>query len=128
MVPGVHERGPRSLSPALLTAAVLLVAAVSPASADPRDLARVVYEFAVTGYCGLTDAAVEAGFRAELAALTARGGFDAETARRQRLDGWIAAEREWRNRGLGGNRAWCAGEGADAARRFQAIAGGRLQP
>src|SRR3546814_9565585 len=84
-------------------------------------------EFAVTGYCGLQDAAVEAGYHAEVAALTARHGFDAEAARRQRLRGWVAAEDEWRNRGLGGNRAWCAGEGATHARHFQAIARGDLQ-
>src|SRR3546814_9113705 len=74
------------------------------------------------------DAAVEAGYHAEVAALTARHGFDAEAARRQRLRGWVAAEDEWRNRGLGGNRAWCAGEGATHARHFQAIARGDLQP
>src|SRR3546814_12758507 len=85
-------------------------------------------EFAVTGYCGLQDAAVEAGYHAEVAALTARHGFDAEAARRQRLRGWVAAEDEWRNRGLGGNRAWCAGEGPPHARHFQAIARGVLQP
>ena len=96
--------------------------------AGERDLARVVYEFAVTGYCGMTDPAVEAGFRAELAAETARAGLDDEAARRERIRGWVAADNEWHNRGLGGNRAWCASEGAEAARHFKAIAGGRRQP
>ena len=128
MVPGVHERDLRLLLTAPLVAAQLLVSAATAAPEGERDLTRVVYEFAVTGFCGRLDPAVEAGFRAELAAVTARGGFDAESARRLRLRGWIAAEEEWRNRGLGGNRAWCAGEGAAAARHFQAIARGELQP
>jgi hypothetical protein len=128
MVPSVHERAISWSPRAALAAAVLLCILPFPVLAEPRDLARVVYEFAVTGYCGLAGPAVEAGFHAELAALTARGRFDAESARHQRINGWVAAEREWRNRGLGGNRAWCAGEGAAAASRFQAIAEGRLQP
>src|SRR3546814_2478276 len=85
-------------------------------------------EFAVTGYCGLQDAAVEAGYHDEVAALTARHGFDAEAARRQRLRGWVAAEEEWRNRGLGGNRAWCDGAGGTHALHFQAIARRDPQP
>src|SRR3546814_18892279 len=87
-----------------LAAAVLWIGAPLAAAEEERTLSRVVFEFAVTGYCGLQDAAVEAGYHAEVAALTARHGFDAEAARRQRLRGWVAAEAEWRNRGLGGDR------------------------
>jgi hypothetical protein len=105
-----------------------MLSATSQAAAAERDLTRVVYEFAVTSYCGTLDPAVEAGFQVELAAVTERGGLDSETARAQRIRGWVEAEREWRNRGLGGNRAWCAGEGVEAARHFQAIARGEQQP
>jgi len=128
MVPAVHERKRNLSSMASLAVAGLLTCAASAAGEEERSLTRAVYEFAVTSYCGTLDPAVEAGFRAELAALTARGGLDAESARRQRIDGWIAAEQEWRNRGLGGQRAWCAGEGVAAARHFQAIARGEQQP
>lgn len=128
MVPGVHERELRRWIAAAAGAIGLTAAACLAAGAEERTLTRAVYEFAVTGYCGLTDAAVDAGFRAEVAALTARGGLDAEDARRQRIRGWIAAEEEWRNRGLGGNRAWCAEEGVAAARHFRAIASGEAQP
>lgn len=125
MVPEVHERTrSRRLTAPLtagLTAGLLAVAAAAVANEEPRDLTAAVYDFAVAGYCGLAGPAVEAGFHAEVAALTARDGLDAEAARRQRIRGWIAAEEEWRNRGLGGNRAWCAGEGAEAARHFRAI-------
>lgn len=127
MVPGVHERDSRRWIAAAAGAAGLLAFALA-AGAEERSLTRAVYEFAVTGYCGLQDAAVDAGFRAEAAALTARGGLGTEEARRQRIRGWIAAEEEWRNRGLGGNRAWCAEEGTMAARHFRAIASGEAQP
>lgn len=127
MVPDVHERELRRWIAAAAGAAGLMAAALA-AGAEERTLTRAVYEFAVTGYCGLQDPAVDAGFRAEAAALTARGGLEPEDARRQRLRGWVAAEEEWRNRGLGGNRAWCAEEGAAAARHFRAIAHGEAQP
>lgn len=123
MVPGVYERGLRSLRAAALAAACLAPALAFASSAAARGLADVVYEFAVTGYCGTQTPAVEAGFRKELARLTAASGVDAETARRQRIKGWVAAENEWRNRGLGGQRAWCAEEGEPAARHFRSIAG-----
>jgi hypothetical protein len=128
MVPAVHEQAPSRHPRTWLFALPLLALAAGPAAAEPRGVARVVYEFAVTSYCGLLDPAVERGYRAEVAAATARAGLDPETARRQRIQGWIEAEREWRNRGLGGNRAWCADEGAAAADHFQAIAEGRRQP
>ncbi|GAB4361314.1 MAG: hypothetical protein Kow00114_15760 [Kiloniellaceae bacterium] len=122
MVPGVYEWGRRSLRASALAAACLVPALAFAAPAAARGLADVVYEFAVTGYCGSQTPEVEAGFRKELARLTAASGVDAETARRQRIQGWIAAENEWRNRGLGGQRAWCAAEGDPAARHFRSIA------
>lgn len=127
MVPGVHKRDHRRWIAAAAGTASLLAVAFA-AGAEERTLARAVYDFAVTGYCGLQDEAVDAGFKAEAAALTARGRLDAEAARRQRIRGWVAAEEEWRNRGLGGNRAWCAEEGIAAARYFRAIAYGQAQP
>ncbi|WP_340119035.1 hypothetical protein [Pelagibius sp. 7325] len=123
MVPGVYEWGLRCGRVVLLAGACIVLASASSSFAEARGLADVVYEFAVTNYCGTLTPAVEAGFRKELAQITAAGGFDDETARQQRIQGWIAAEREWRNRGLGGQRAWCADEGQQAARHFRAIAG-----
>ena len=128
MVPEVYKWGSK-LHPAVLLAGLAAVqGAPFAASAEERGLTRIVYEFAVTSYCGTLDPEVEAGFRAELAAVTERGGFDAETARRQRIRGWVAADEEWRNRGLGGFRAWCRSEGVAAARRFRAIARGERRP
>jgi len=128
MVPAVHEQGTPRQYLGVLFASVLLLSAPTAAAQEERGVTRVVYEFAVTSYCGTLDEAVTAGYRAEIAAVTRRGGIDAETARRQRIQGWIDAEAEWRNRGLGGQRAWCADEGVAAARHFQAIAHGRQQP
>src|SRR3546814_8712211 len=67
MVPDVHEREIRLLLIAPLAAAVLWIGAPLAAAEEERTLARVVYEFAVTGYCGLQDAAVAAGYQAEVA-------------------------------------------------------------
>jgi len=128
MGPEVYIRGPAACWRSLAAALLLCLAPGLRAGAEERGLAQVVYEFAVTGYCGTLDPEVEAGFRRELAALTARGGFDEEAARRQRIHGWVRAEEEWRNRGLGGQRAWCRSEGVPAARHFQAIARGERQP
>lgn len=128
MVPEVYKWGPQLHLVVLLTGLAAVQGAAGAAAAEERGLTRIVYEFAVTSYCGTLDPEVEAGFRAELAAVTQRGGFDAETARRQRIRGWVAADEEWRNRGLGGFRAWCRDEGVAAARRFQAIARGERRP
>jgi hypothetical protein len=128
MVPAVYKWGFLRHLPASAFAGGVLLCATCAASGEERSLTRAVYEFAVTSYCGTSTPEVEAGFHTEVAALTERGGFDAETARRLRIRGWVEAELEWRNRGLGGNRAWCESEGVAAARHFQAIARGQQQP
>lgn len=128
MVPEVHERGLLRQLLTVLFASVLLAPVSMAAAEEERGVTRVVYEFAVTSYCGTLDEAVTAGYHAEIAAVTQRSGIDSETARRQRIQGWVEAENEWRNRGLGGHRAWCADEGVAAARHFQAIARGQQQP
>lgn len=128
MVPEVYVRGTATT---LRIAAAGILLALVPAVAAPaaeRSLTLVVYDYAVTSYCGVLTPAVEAGFQKELAVLTARGGIDPETARRLRIRGWVLADEEWRNRGLGGQRAWCREEGQAAARHFRAIADGSQQP
>lgn len=128
MVPEVYLcRTPGAIL-SVFVAAGLLFSSGPAAAEEARSLSRVVYEFAVTSYCGTHDREVDRGFRAEVAALTERGGFDEESAKRQRIRGWVEAEEEWRNRGLGGFRAWCRSEGQAATRHFQAIARGERQP
>lgn len=123
-------RGPQWLSclEFLCFAGVAGLIAAGSAGAGDRDLTRVVYDYAVTSYCGTLDLEVERGFRDELAAETRRSGLDAEGARKQRIKGWVAAENEWSNRGLGGFRAWCRDEGVSASGHFRAIARGEKEP
>ena len=96
-----------------------------PTVADTRSPRHIVYDYAVTSYCGLLTPEVEEGFRRELAAVTEESGLTAEQAKELRIAGWVDADREWSNRGLGGFRAWCASDGAEAAARFQGVMRGR---
>jgi len=104
-----------------LLASIAVLGATVGAAGEPRSVRDVVYDYAVTSYCGVLTPEVEVGFRIELAEMTARQGLSAAQAKAQRIAGWIAADMEWSNRGLGGFRAWCQGEGLDAARHFQNI-------
>jgi hypothetical protein len=88
-------------------------------------LSAIVYDYGVTSYCGLLTPALEEGFKRALARETARRALSPEAARAERIKGWVAADREWSNRGLGGFRAWCAEDGPPAVARFQAVIEGR---
>lgn len=98
------------------------------AGAQERDLTRVVYDYAVTSYCGTLDREVERGFRRELAEQTRRSGLNEAAARQQRIKGWVMADEEWRNRGLGGHKAWCRDEGVTASNHFKDISKGKKEP
>ena len=99
-----------------------LAAAGSLADQGERTLRQAVYDYAVTSYCGLLTAEVEFGFQRELASLTEASGLSEAEAKAERIAGWVDADREWSNRGLGGFRAWCREDGIPAAKRFLAIA------
>lgn len=113
-----------SMNGRLAKAACLSVAfsgaALAPGLADEtsRTLRQVVYDYAVTSYCGLLTPEVEFGFQRELATVTEASGLSAEEAKALRIAGWVDADREWSNRGLGGFRAWCEDDGLMAAQRF----------
>lgn len=98
-----------------------LTAAQGLAGEGERTLRQVVYDYAVTSYCGLLTAEVEFGFQRELASVTEQSGLSEAAAKAERIAGWVDADREWSNRGLGGNRAWCREDGIPAARRFLAF-------
>ncbi len=107
--------------------AVLLLALAGPAAGATdawvkpvlRDaLERAIYDYEVAGYCGLAGPAVEAGLAAIVARLRREAGLDAAALDRARAQAWKAARWEWENRGLGGFRAWCRGEGRAAAARL----------
>ena len=76
-----------------------------------NNLVEAVYFFEVTIYCGLATGAVIKGYH------------DLENDFRQTHN--LTSEdvdAEWQNRGLGGFRAWCAGEGREAAKALSSFA------
>jgi len=114
---------PRDLRPGLraLVAALLLSLWPEAGRASGRTLSEATYDFAVTSYCGTLTPEVEAGYKREIASLTESLNLNADEARAQRIAGWVAADLEWSNRGLGGYRAWCQGEAVKAADWFLRI-------
>ncbi len=58
----------------------------------------------------------------ELTSLTEQSGLTEAEAKAERIAGWVDADHELSNRGLGGIRAWCKEDGLLAARRFLAFA------
>jgi len=117
---GALDHAPPCL--AFLVGLALALTLPAPLSGEPRSLRSVVYDYAVTSYCGLLTPEVDYGFKRELEDLTASLGLDEVDAREQRIAGWVDADLEWGNRGLGGFRAWCETEGVTAAERFVAVA------
>ena len=110
-----------------------LALAARPLAADhegeqARSLRQVVYDLGVTSYCNLLTPEVEAGYHREIALLTERAGLNEADAKALRIAGWVDADREWSNRGLGGFRAWCETDGLAAARHFLAIMRGPARP
>ena len=114
---------PRRALPRVLAVACALSLAPS-ALAGARSPRHIVYDYAVTSYCGLLTPEVEHGFKQELAAVTEESGLTPDEAKELRIAGWVDADREWSNRGLGGFRAWCASDGAAAAKRFRGVTHG----
>ncbi len=112
----------------VLTALAALPLAGAHEGEDRRTLRHVVYDLGVTSYCGLLTPEVEAGYHREIAMLTARAGLNEADAKALRIAGWVDADLEWSNRGLGGFRAWCESDGVAAARHFLAIVRAPAQP
>ena len=65
-------------------ALALLLGCVPPAAADARSPRHIVYDYAVTSYCGLLTPEVEYGFQQELAAVTEESGLTPEAAKASR--------------------------------------------
>jgi hypothetical protein len=72
----------------------------------------------VAAHCGLASAPVREAYLSARAREGRRSGLHEDVLRRLRIDAIVAAEREYQNRGLGGHRAWCAGEARDGVRRL----------
>ena len=69
-----------------LLLAGMVLASVAQA-AEPRTLRHVVYDLAVTSYCGLLTPEVQAGYDLEIAELTAHSGLSEEAAKSLRIAG-----------------------------------------
>ena len=86
------------------------------------NLAEVVYFFEMTIYCGLATAAVIKGYHRLENDFRQTHNLTSEEMDKQRGKGWNLAHAEWQNRGLGGFRAWCAGEGRETAKALSSFA------
>ncbi|MEK9786225.1 MAG: hypothetical protein VW546_09480 [Gammaproteobacteria bacterium] len=85
-------------------------------------LVQAVYDLEVAAYCGLVSDDVIKGYRVVHAQIVHDGGLSDGEVDQARSEAWQAAHAEWQNRGLGGFRAWCAGEGHIAAESLRAYA------
>ena len=85
------------------------------------NLAEAVYFFEATLYCGLATDAVIRGYRHLENGFRQTHNLTSEEVDKQRGKGWSLAHAEWQNRGLGGFRAWCAGEGREAAKALSSF-------
>ncbi len=116
--PGVSGLG------VILIIALMLPAAVgaAPHHGSGQSYFQLHYDYEVAGICGLLSLASERGFERERPLAAVRSGLDEAALRRLRILAYAAAAREWSNRGLGGNRAWCQGEGQAAAAKLKSLA------
>ncbi len=105
---------------------ILLGLAIVPER--PRNPTDIVYGYGVTSSCATLSPEVDFGFRREPKAVAARFDLSEADAMATRIEGWVAADAKWSNRGLGGYRAWCATGDVAAAQRFLDIARGRIEP
>jgi len=113
----------RRAASCIIAAALSLMPAASLADGNVPGWNKLVYLFyriEVTNYCGLTTAAVIAGFQRRRDHLLATHALAAPLIDSARAEAWRLAHKEWDNRGLGGFRGWCR---KDAARYANELAG-----
>lgn len=103
----------------------LLLAAAPAVAKSPVDLWRayvqLVYDYEVAGQCGLIGPRLTAAFLERRVTGGFGTGLGAGGLKRLRLAAIVAADREYDNRGLGGYRPWCLGEGVAGVRRILRI-------
>jgi len=105
--------------PAALPAAALMALVAAPAAGAPgHAYYRLTYDYEVAAQCGLASAAVHDAYLAARAREGERTGLDDQALKALRIRAIVDAEREYHDRGLGGHRAWCAGEARDGVGRL----------
>jgi hypothetical protein len=95
-----------------IAAALLLLAGCTADGAESRRrVVALYYAAGVATYCsGLTDRAAN-GLKRAVQRELASSPLDTAELAAARDAGYIAADYEWSNRGLGGFRRWCLSEG-----------------
>lgn len=92
-------------------AVILLLAACAGDGEDERRVSALYYAAGVATYCsGLTEQAVD-GLTRAVRWMQASSPLEPERLAAARAAGYVAADYEWGNRGLGGFRRWCLSEG-----------------
>ena len=76
------------------------------------------YDYEAAAQCGLVSPAVEAAFRKKRRAADAASALPVEQRRQLRLKAYVAVEREYDNRGLGGHKQWCRGAVSEGVGRI----------
>jgi hypothetical protein len=99
---------------------MLCAGAADAVDREPSAYAQALYAYSVAQQCGLVTRRAQAGFEATERRLVAEEGLDGNGVMNARIAAGIAFAQEYQNRGLGGSRPWCRGEGAAAVRRFEA--------
>ncbi len=119
---------PRRLTTAKTQGVPLILVTIFPIVGLSQELHKfdsltdAVYHFEVTIYCGLATDTVAQGYRQLEKKFTLEGNLTPDEIDQARGKGWQLAHAEWQNRGLGGFRAWCAGDGQKAARALSSAA------
>ncbi len=85
------------------------------------ELYHAYYGMGVIDYCGLDSWEVNDGYERRIRYLLLTADLDNESVRRIRIKGWIEADYQFGNHGLGGFRFWCAHDGRGAATEFLAF-------
>lgn len=103
----------------------ILIFALAACTSDPAtSRARIValyYAAGVATYCsGLTEQAV-AGLQRAVELERVASPLDETEMIAARNRGYVAADYEWSNRGLGGFRRWCLSEGAASIRWLEGL-------
>lgn len=101
---------------ALIFAMTISLRASDRAAADRYE--HLVYDHEVAAQCGLLSGEVRSAFRGQRDRLAAESGLGEDGLKTRRLAAIVAAMQEYDNRGLGGHRAWCDGDGRAGVARI----------
>lgn len=79
---------------------------------------ELIYDYEVAGYCGLISEPVLEAAKSKRLTIEGASSLSEVELRKIRIAAFVAADREYQNRSLGGHRAWCNGEGQDGVKRL----------